>query len=172
MVFGLGSGYGDGYGSGISNFNLKRVHIIDNLPTIICRVRGDLAQGFILKQDLTLEPCFIAKSGNYFAHGQTAHEAYKAALDKSILDEPVEDRIQRFLAEHKISVSYSARDLFDWHHRLTGSCEFGRKTFCHDKGIDIDKDSFTVEQFVRITCNAYGADVIRQLADKIGVQIN
>ena len=135
-------------------------------------MRGDLAQGFILNSDLSLQPCFVAKSGKYFAHGLTAHEAYKAVLDKSILNEPVEKRIDRFLAEHKTSIKYSARDLFDWHHRLTGSCKMGREAFCRDKGIDVDNDSFTVEEFVKITCNAYGANVIRELAEKLVVRLD
>ncbi|MCM1250308.1 MAG: hypothetical protein NC209_04075 [Alistipes sp.] len=142
------------------------------MHTIIRHIKGDLAQGFILNSDLTLEPCYIAKSGRHFAHGKTAHEAYKSALDKSILNEPVEDRIDRFLADHKVSISYSARDLFDWHHRLTGSCEMGRKAFCRDKGIDVDKDSFTIEEFVKITCHAYGSEVICKLADKLGIQLS
>ena len=153
-------------------FNGEKVYLIDGVQTIIHHIRGNIAKGFILNSDLTLQSCFIVKSGKYFAHGKTAHEAYKAVIDKSILNEPVEKRIDRFLAEHKTSIPYSARDLFDWHHRLTGSCKMGREAFCRDKGIDVDNDSFTVEEFVKITCNAYGADVIRKLAEKLDILLD
>ena len=38
----------------------------------------------------------------------------------------------------------------------------GRKEFARNKGIDIDKDVFTVKEFLDITRNDYGGDVIRK----------
>jgi hypothetical protein len=76
---------------------------------------------------------------------------------------PEEERIDAFLAEHKPGVEYPCRDLYEWHHRLTGSCEMGRKQFAADHGIDIDKDKMTVERFCELTRNAYGGEIIRKV---------
>lgn len=166
-----GSGYGDSFGYGISIFNRQCVYSIDSVPTIITHVVGNLAKGFILNDDLTLLPCFIAKSGTYFAHGKDARAAYQAALDKFVCAEPIEKRINLFIEEHKESKSYPAEDLFIWHHRLTGSCQLGRETFCRNKGINIQKDKFTVKEFVKLTYNEYGSQVIRQLAKKLKISL-
>ncbi len=49
--------------------------MIDDVPTIIKTVHGNVANGYILLDDLTLKPCYIAKHGNIFAHGDTLAEA-------------------------------------------------------------------------------------------------
>lgn len=68
--YGYGNGDGAGYGyGGIKELNGDNVHLIDGIQTIIKSVRGNIAQGFILKNDLTLQPCYIVKEQNYFAHG-------------------------------------------------------------------------------------------------------
>lgn len=59
---------------------------------------------------------------------------------------------------------YSAKDLFIWHHVLTGSCKAGREAFCKDKGIDVDNDRFTVYEFIELTKNSYGGEIIRKLS--------
>ena len=59
---------------------------------------------------------------------------------------------------------YSAKEIFIWHHVLTGSCKAGRESFCRDKGIDVDNDKFTVYEFIELTRNSYGGEVIRKLS--------
>lgn len=61
-------------------------------------------------------------------------------------------------------------DFYDWHHKLTGSCTQGRDAFARDHGLKMD-DAMTPEEFIRLTCNAYGGDVIRQLAGRYGVTL-
>lgn len=58
-------------------------------------------------------------------------------------------------------------DLYEWHHRLTGSCELGRRQFAKDKGIDIEHGSMTVTEFIELTENAYGGEVIRHLKERL-----
>ncbi len=75
---GYGVGYGDGYGygDGLPNkIDNMQVYRIDDVPTIITHVVGNIAKGYIVGEDLSLEPCYIAKSGNYFAHGRTKQQA-------------------------------------------------------------------------------------------------
>uniref|UniRef100_UPI00359C7C42 hypothetical protein n=1 Tax=Bacteroides caccae TaxID=47678 RepID=UPI00359C7C42 len=179
--FGSGSGYGYGYGSGsgdgsgdgsgygsgdgIKSINGNSIYVVDNIPTIITNVKGNIAKGFILQSDLSLTPCFIAKENNQFSHGNTLHEAFESLREKLYDDSTEEERILKF-KEHfsDFSKKYSAKDLFIWHHVLTGSCKAGREAFCKDKGIDVDNDRFTVYEFIELTKNSYGGEIIRKLS--------
>lgn len=164
---GSGSGYGDGYGDGygIKSINGNSIYVVDNIPTIITNVKGNIAKGFILQSDLSLTPCFIAKENNQFSHGNTLHEAFESLREKLYDDSTEEERILKF-KEHfsDFSKKYSAKDLFIWHHVLTGSCKAGREAFCKDKGIDVDNDRFTVYEFIELTKNSYGGEIIRKLS--------
>ena len=164
---GDGDGDGDGYGYGISTFNHRKVYMVDGVQTLIDNVRGDVAQGAILRDDLTLQPCYIVKENDLFAHGDTLHDAMKSLQGKLMQELPTNERIKRFLAEHNTTDKYPALDLFEWHHYLTGSCRIGRENFCHNKGIDLDNDEYTVKEFVDMTINAYGSEMIKALKEEI-----
>ena len=165
---GYGSGYGDGsgdgygYGSGIASINGYPVFPVDGVPTAFRSVHGNVARGWIVKTDMTMEPCFVVKSGNLFAHGGALREAMSALRDKLFEDMPEEERIKAFVDTHKPGVPIPNRELFDWHHRLTGSCLAGRNDFVERMGIDMD-GSTTPEEFIRLTEHAYGGDVVRKL---------
>lgn len=176
---GTGTGWGDGWGAGSSAgsgdgwgwdddiimFNGMTVYQVDDMPTVITAVRGNLARGYILRGDLTLQPCRIAKVGDKFAHGETAREALDAAREKLFDDMSEEERIAAFWDAHVAGVKYPARDFFDWHHRLTGSCEMGRNEFCRGHGIDLEKGMYTVEEFVAMTRDSYGGAVVERLME-------
>lgn len=163
--YGCGDGYGCGSGDGIKSINGNSIYVVDNIPTIITNVKGNIAKGFILQSDLSLTPCFIAKENNQFSHGNTLHEAFESLREKLYDDSTEEERILKF-KEHfsDFSKKYSAKDLFIWHHVLTGSCKAGREAFCKDKGIDVDNDRFTVYEFIELTKNSYGGEIIRKLS--------
>ena len=168
---GYGSGSGDvfglGSGSGIKSYCGRTVYNIDDVPTLLYHVHGNIAKGAILKTDLTLEPCYVVKSGNLYAHGETLREAQAALQDKLFEDMPIEERIQAFLAECKPGIEYPAKEFYDWHHRLTGSCEMGRKAFAKEHGIDIEHGKMTLEAFLELTKNAYGGDVIKEIIGRL-----
>ena len=157
---GDGCGCGDGYG--FKSFDGKAVYMVDGLPTIIDAVRGNIARGRLLRTDLQLTPCYIVKQGSLFAHGNTLHAARDALLDKMFDDMPVEERIAEFMKTHKLKTEYPNSDFFSWHHRLTGSCEMGRNEFAKEHGVDLTA-SMTTEQFLDLTKNAYGGDIIRRV---------
>ena len=163
----LSVSYGDGYGdgSGIAAIAGEKVFLIDEVQTFIDKVRGNIAKGRILKSDLTTEPCFVVKQNNTFAHGKTLREAIEALREKLFDSMSEEERIEAFMSEHKLGVAYPNQDLYDWHHRLTGSCDMGRKAFAQDHGIDLN-GAMTVEEFIELTKNAYGGSVIRNMAEK------
>lgn len=171
---GSGSGSGDGSGSGHSFGGLmalgaycgSKVYNIDDVPTLIDVVFGSYAKGRILMDDMTTRVCYIAKDGNTFAHVDTLHEAQQSLTDKLFDDMSVEDRITAFLDTHNLTDAYPNRDLFDWHHKLTGSCLAGRNAFVANHGIDMD-GSTTVTEFIALCEHDYGRDVIKLLKQRV-----
>ena len=159
--YGYGSGYVDGYCSGdIKALNGNIVDYIDSIPTIITQVRGNIACGHIVKKDLTLEPCYIAKVGNSFAHGNTLKEAVADAEAKEMEDMPVNERIKKFIETFgSIDSEHSGKEFYDWHHILTGSCRMGRDEFCKAHNVDLTK-KYTVKYFLNLTKESYGGNVI------------
>lgn len=101
---GLSTGYGCGYGSGcgyaiddgdgdmsyncynkdIKVFNGNSVDYINDIPTIITQVHGNIAYGYIINKDLTLEPYFIAKVGSSFGLRKTLKDAFDDAKNSEM----------------------------------------------------------------------------------------
>lgn len=165
---GLGYGSGGGYGElfSLGAYCGSKVYNIDDVPTLIDVVFGSYAKGRILMDDMTTRVCYIARDGNTFAHGYTLHKAQQALTDKLFDDMSVEDRITAFLDTHNLTDAYPNRDLFDWHHKLTGSCLAGRNAFVANHGIDMD-GSTTVTEFIALCEHDYGRDVIKLLKQRV-----
>lgn len=167
-----GSCYGYGYGNGdnkcVKVFNGIVVHNIDDIPTLIDSVHGNFAKGRILEDDMTTTPCYIAKCGNYFSHGDTLGDAFYYAREKYNENITLEERIASFNEQYPDrNRKVPAKELFNWHHTLTGSCLMGRKHFCEDHGIDYENGEYSVNEFIKLTKNAYNGDIIRQLEDSL-----
>lgn len=169
---GYGCGDGSGYGYsidpiyGLKSLNGQSVDMIDGVLTILTRIIGNVAKGFIVGPDFSLAPTFVCKQGNTFAHGETLHKAREALLEKLFDDMPTDERIAAFCKEFKPGVKRPAMDFFSWHHRLTGSCEQGRREFARQHDIDIDNDEMTPEEFFALTRDSYGSSIIRQTEDR------
>ena len=145
-------------------FNGDKVYMIDDMPTIIKSIRNNVAKGFILNEDFTLEETFVVKENNQFAHGKTLHEAFQSLQEKLYDDSTEEERLEAFKERFKdFSVEYPAKELFAWHHVLTGSCKQGRLNFCKQHDIDLESDMFTVYEFINLTRDSYGGEIIRKL---------
>ena len=104
---------------------------------------------------MTLKDCWIARRGNFFAHGDTLHEAVEAVEAKWRENRPLDE-------------PYG--DLFEWHRMLPGSCEFGRRQWCAEHGYK-PTDSITLRTFFTETAGNYGGDVIRQVAKEYGLEL-
>lgn len=172
---GSGSGYGDGSGNGngygVKSINGMTVYKVDSVPTVFTSVRGNIAKGMILGRGLKLSSCFIVKGHGYFAHGETLKEA-QTALESKIFDNmDIEEKIAEFKKQFNVTDRYPVRNFYDWHNKLTGSCEMGRKAFAGSHGIDIDNDFMTVAEFIKITKDSYGGEVIRLLEESYGEAI-
>lgn len=172
---GSGSGYGDGSGNGngygVKSINGMTVYKVDSVPTVFTSVHGNIAKGMILGRGLKLSSCFIVKGHGYFAHGETLKEA-QTALESKIFDNmDIEEKIAEFKKQFNVTDRYPVRNFYDWHNKLTGSCEMGRKAFAGSHGIDIDNDFMTVAEFIKITKDSYGGEVIRLLEESYGEAI-
>ena len=171
---GDGSGYGDGDGSGYGHRNVKDfcgkdLHWIDGVPTIIDRVHGNIAQGRILRKNMTTKKCDIARNDRCFAHGDTVREAMEALISKEFDRMPEAERIAAFRREFpETDKPYPNKSLFDWHNRLTGSCLAGRRAFVQDRGLSMDGKT-TVREFIRLTEDAYGGSTVRKLKKEYGI---
>ena len=171
---GFGSSYGYGYGSGddlgVKEINGNIVCIIDDIPTIITSVRNNIAEGFIVKNDLQFEPCYIVKENNQFAHGFTLKDAFMSLQEKLYDYSTEEERIEAFMKQFpEYDVKYDNMDLFVYHHVLTGSCRMGREAFMSNKGLSLDGKT-SVREFVKLTQDAYGGDIIKKLPETYGIE--
>lgn len=165
-----GYGNGDNFGFGLKSINESAVYIIDNMPTIITSIRNNIAKGFIVKTDLSFEPCYIVKENNQFAHGDTLKDAFMSLQEKLYDDSTEEERIEAFKQKFpKYDDKYSNRDLFAYHHVLTGSCRMGRETFVADKGLSLDGET-SIREFVELTKDSYGGKIIKKLPVVYGME--
>ena len=165
-----GYGGGDCDNAGLKEINGKKVYIVDETPTIFTSIRGNVAQGFIVQSDLQLTPCFIVKENNKFAHGNTLRDAFTSLQEKLYDDSTEEERIEAFKKKFPdYDEKYDNKDLFTYHHVLTGSCRMGRESFVKDKGLSIDGKT-SVREFVELTKNAYGGDIIKELPKAYGIE--
>ena len=165
-----GTGIGSGYDSNVKEINGDSVYRVDYIPTIIKSVHYNIAQGYILQSNLTLTPCYIVKDGNKFAHGNTLRDAFTSLQEKLYNDSTEEDRIAFFIRKFpEYDVKYNNRDLFAYHHVLTGSCRMGRESFMSDRGLSLDGKA-TVREFVELTKDAYGGDIIKKLPKAYGIK--
>ena len=165
-----GSGIGRGSDFGVKEINGNIVYIIDDIPTIITSVRNNIAKGFIVKNDLQFEPCYIVKENNEFAHGDTLKDAFMSLQEKLYDDSTEEERIEAFKKQFpEYDVKYNNRDLFVYHHVLTGSCRMGREAFMSNKGLSLDGKT-SVREFVKLTQDAYGGDIIKKLQEAYGIK--
>lgn len=177
--YGNGSGYGDGNGNGygygggsgsggVKEFEGHKLYDIDDMPTALTSVHGNVAKGFLLEGNVFKKPCYVVKDGNRFAHGATLREAFTSLQEKLYDGSTEEERLDAFKAKFpEFDTPYPNRDLFAYHHVLTGSCRMGREQFVSSHGIRLDGET-TVREFVRLTAGSYGGNIVRQLPQLYG----
>ena len=167
-----GSGSGSGYGYGIKSYNGHEVYRIDDMQTIIYSVHGNIARGATINSDFTLADCYIAKCGDYFAHGETAKQAMADAQSKAWQNKPIEERIDYVIGKYpNVDVPIEHSTLFSLHNFLTGSCLFGRQEFAKSHSLDPEHGAMTMREFIHLTKDAYGGGNIRQLADAYKIKL-
>ena len=164
--YGSGDGSGDGSSYGVRRFCGEDVYMIDGIPTMLGIIHGNIARGRILRKDLTTKTCYVVKQGEVYAHGETLRAAMEALRDKLLEGMPLEERIEEFVKAHEWGKAYPSAGYYDWHRKLTGSCEMGRSEFAAAHGYKLTADELlTVEEFIDLTKGSYGGDIIRRLRE-------
>ena len=170
--YGDGDGCGNGYGYGYDNLlsitkvGDDNIYNIDEMPTAIDSIKGNIAKGRILNEDMTFTPCWVVRIGNSFAHGDTLHDAQRDAQAKHMRNASEEERLKIFVDQFpSLDMTVPAKELFNWHNILTGSCLMGRKHWCEQMGIDVEHEIFTVRKFIELTEGAYGGQTIKKLTE-------
>ena len=115
---GNGCGYGDGNGCGggcgngcgIKSINGCGIHIINGIPTVITKVRKNVAKGLVIIRRLQLQSCYIAKGEGYFAHGNTLKEACEKLENKIICNLDTDEKINLFKEKFKLNIKYPVKD--------------------------------------------------------------
>ena len=168
---------GDGYGSGdgnLKNIRLKKnvgevPYMVDGIPCIFVAICKNVARVRAVRSDFSLVNAYIVKDEEHgiFAHGETFEEARAALREKIIESMDTDEKIDKFLNTFNLSDKYPAREFYEWHHLLTGSCEFGRNEFVAAHGIDLDNDTYTVREFLTMCQNDYGGEIIRRILERI-----
>lgn len=172
---GDGAGYGNGYGAGYGyvrmvSLNGQKAYSIDGMPTLINSVKGNFAIGGVIQPDLSVRECYIARVGKSFAHGDTLRKAFEDASRKDMRRKPVKERVAEFKREFpEPDRPYPNSGLYTWHGFLTGSCRMGRDEFARARGIDVERGSMTVREFIGLTRGSYGGESIAMLAKAYGI---
>ena len=156
------SGFGSGDGDGLKKYNQDYIFKIDGINTIIKHIKGNIAKGFILNNDLTLQKTYIAKGQNLFAHGSTIREANESLQNKIFEKLNIEEKIKEFKKIFKKDEKYKGTDYFKWHNLLTGSCLQGRYNFVSENNLDLEKE-YSVAEFLKIVKDSYGWSILKDL---------
>lgn len=163
---GDGYGYGSGYGEKITVFKGRTVYYVDSIPCIFESVHDTWASVIVIDRiDFTTKQAFIAKQDGFFAHGETIRDAFNAVMEK-VTESMDDDEKKRLFLEAfpEYETPYKTADFFSWHHVVTGSCEFGRKQFAKEHGIDLEGE-MTVKQFIEMTRSSYGGEKVAELVN-------
>lgn len=144
--------------------------IDDNDAAFIEGLRGGIVRASEERENL-LKQLAVKEQYDKVAKQIEGIKKERKALQEQLDDDSTEEeRIEAFRKKFpEYDTPYSNRDLFAYHHVLTGSCRMGRESFCKDKGIDLD-GSTTVREFIELTKGSYGGDVICKLPEAYGVK--
>lgn len=174
LMDGSGSENGDGNGhvdherlrSNIESFNGFPVHNIDGKDIIIYSVYGNYAKCGIINSDFSIKKCFIAKQGNYFAYSDTLEQALFYANNECSVNSPLHKIIKQLNKKYpdRYNTKVPIRELFLWHHIITGASFDWQKEYCKHFNIDYYNDEYTVDYFFKMIQYAYAfSERIEQL---------
>lgn len=170
----LGSGYGNGSGNGMEDdgdlLSITRVgdntiYNINGAPIAIDNIKGNIAKGRILNDDMTFTDCWIVREGNCIEYGKDLHETHKAAQRESAIQLPKEERLKMFVQRFPSpDEMIPIKELYNWHHVLTGACKYWSKEWCKRRGFNLESNRLvSVRQFVNLTKREWGGDIIMEL---------
>jgi hypothetical protein len=162
---GDGYGYGDGNGITLKTYKGQPVYYIDGIPCTFTTVHKSLAFAKVTvigTADFSATPQYVYKFNDCFAHGHTLKQAKADAENKYFSTIDISERILTFKIIFKAGVKYDADKFYEWHSILTGSCQSGKEQWVKQNVFDMTR-KLTVAEFIELTKNSYGSEIIRQL---------
>jgi hypothetical protein len=112
-----------------------------------------------------MKDAFVGRYETAIAHGKTIRKAIEAARNKYFSELDFDGQKERLLAEFEKKKKLSVKELYRWHGILTGSCEYGRSLFQDEHGLK-DDDELSLDEFVKLTKDSYGGDIIARLVEE------
>lgn len=165
-VYNYEYGYDFFFGAGIESINGMKVVNIDGIPTAISIIKGQVAKGYIVFHDFSLEKTFVVKAGNYYGHGETIREARQYALGKMYANMDTDAVIDEFVSMFDKDTEYDVGYFYEWHNRLTQSCKQGLDQFAKQHNINLEYDRMTTEEFIDLTKDSFGGEIIKKVAER------
>lgn len=172
---GRGVGRRGGYGYGAGNCygeiwkldnKLCLIADIDNTRTALHSIKKvdnfHILTGFIVGDD-SLSKTYVVVRNGYFAHGETIKDAMQDCLHKELSSLNFDDMVSKIKSTYDLSNKIPAQELLLIHRAVTGSCRQGCQEWINQHRIDLDRDSFTMNEFYDLVKTSYGSDSIRKL---------
>lgn len=160
-----GDGYCETFSGGIKSINGDELILVDGIYIHIEKEISDgILYGYSLNEDFTTSPLWAIKGDKYVGIGISLERAEDNLFKKTFRDTSHEERIAQFIKEHPEDKLYPNDDLIEWHHKLTASCRRGIRLFLQKHGITRDGYT-TVSEFIRLTENDFGGDIIKKLKE-------
>ncbi len=175
--FGGGGGFGEGYGGGFGSGEIwvldnKQCYItdIDGIRTALysAKVKNNIAimKGFIFNRN-SLKSTFVCLQDGKSAHGDTLAESMQDLQDKILFSLDFEKIVIDLKSKYKLTDKILACELMSIHRAITGSCKQGCLGWAQQHNINLEYDKFTLVEFINLTKNAYGSDMIHKLSAAI-----
>lgn len=118
-------------GSDIISYNGQDVYHINGYTMLIKHIREPWAMGEIIKNDLTLQPCYIGKINKHIAIGSSLRCVLNELREQIFKTYDNDDDIARaFVAAHPLyNKEYDWDEMVMWHSLDRTSCADGRRRF-------------------------------------------
>lgn len=154
-------------GTGIKYFNKQKVYYLNNQPIIIYSIHKDsLAKISIINNDLTLSEQYLAKVDEIIENGENLHIAYKEAFLESLMNKPLEEKINTFVELYPdLSQKISVKDFIKWHCILTGACSRGALDYIQKNGLKLDQE-YTINFSLKFVKNIYSPTIIERVINR------
>ncbi|MBU1067718.1 hypothetical protein KKE60_08005 [Patescibacteria group bacterium] len=129
--------------------------MIDNIPMIFKKRKGNVIIGNVLKQDMTIgEKIYIIEDNGVYAHGKTIEEARESFVYK------LSDRDTSAYDDMTLETTLSFADAVKMYRTITGACEFGVRHFVDEN--NVDKKDRTIKEIIETTKGQYGNDKLAE----------
>lgn len=153
-------------GRGIISYNNHTVYCIDGYMLYIDHVHEPWMIGQILKNDLTIQQCYLAKINHNYVVAGSLHETLELMRKKILSSNSNEkDIATAFVIAHpEYENKYDWDEMVAWHALSTTSCANGRRQFSKlsDKS---SGDTATPKELIEFMKNSPAAPIAKKMEE-------